>query len=614
MVFDKNCPLLIFPNRYNSFNDYFNSLSKSAKKGLKSTIKKNLNTSYKKLPLDVDTLREYMELWELQPLSDGTYPHWGEWTPEFISSLDIEVLMFGAYHDNKLISIHFLFKWDRYLYCNAPLYDKSLYSEMEISKFMWIKLIEWSIVNDIEYLDMMGEGENSWISSIKNRPSSNEPGSNGYKWKFVSESDKNNLSVEDLRTNSCKKCNHKWIEKVSDPLQCKCKNLLIVAHADDEVVFFGNWLEENKESVYVVCICSDRRDEFIKSMDYFNIDRNNYEIWNHKADLDVLEDSDELKDQLYKLREKHNWNKVITHSRYGEYGHIQHIEVHDMVTDVFNNDIIYVYELTDKSNINNKMDIINQVYPSEIQGLTEIKMSECTGSDWYKHSIHHNLLDYGSIIKYNKTLLNISLFLPNNSYNSYIVDIGNELEKRGHIISYNNTSDNFIKIGFSTSDMDMDILFLLENISDKVSNVDILNTISKTKRTIVGSQSLRDQLKNPLNVTHMGYFDTWDRLIRNIESNILLSLKWSSLNKIKNLFTSHNLFNDKLNILYMGDTIIGSIIKFYNKNRILTTSYSNDLIKDNWHFFYIDPSLIGESIFIKVSKNDDLIFSQIIYL
>ena len=285
-----------------------------------------------------------------------------------------------------------------------------------------------------------------------------------------------------------------------------------------------------------------------------------------------------------------------------------------MVTDVFNNDIIYVYELTDKSNINDKMNIITQIYSSEIKGLTEIKKSECTGSDWYKHSIHHNLLDYGSIIKYNKTLLNISLFLPNNSYNSYIVDIGNELEKRGHIISYNNTSDNFIKIGFSTSDMDMDILFLLENISDKVNNVDILNTISKTKRTIVGSQFLRDQLKNPLNVTHMGYFDTWDRLIRNIESNILLSLKWSSLNKIKNLFTSHNLINNKLNILYLGDTIMGSTINFYNKHGIITTTYKNDLIKDTWHFFYIDPSLMGESIFIKVSKNDDLIFSQIIYL
>tara|TARA_R110000772_G_scaffold20466_5_gene56877 strand:- start:33933 stop:35768 length:1836 start_codon:yes stop_codon:yes gene_type:complete len=611
MIFEKSTPLLIFPNRFNDFDSYFKSLSRSAKKGLTSTIKKNTDITYKDIPLDIDVLSRFMTLWGYQPLSDGKYPLWGYWTPEWIISLDIDVLMFGSYLNKELISIQFVFKWDNYILCNTPLYDKSLYKDREISKYMWLKLIEWSIDNDMEYLDLMGEGENSWISSIKNRVSSNSPGDFGYKWKFVPDNIKNNLNIKDLRTNSCVDCNYRWIEEIDNPIECKCKKLLIIAHADDEIAFFGNWLELNKHNVCVVCVCSDRKNEFIKSMKHYGID--NYEIWDHKAELDLFEYSDKLKEQITFLKEKHNWNQVVTHSQYGEYGHLQHIELHDIVTQVFNENI-YVYNLSEEKTDNNKMDIVSEVYTSEIKGLSEIKNSECTGSDWYKHSVHHNLMDYESVVNYVPTKLNISLQLPNNSYDSYIKDIGNELEKRGHKITYNNTGN--IKIGFSINNNKSDILFLLEDISEYDRS--ILNKFSNTKRIIVGSKNIRNSLGNSLNITYINFFDKWDRLIRNIESNILLSIKWSTLNKINNLFTDinfNNNNNNQLNMNYIGEDIIDSNIKFFDKSGIEIIFYKNDLYKNNKYYFLLENKWKEEyPIFIKVYKENKLIFSQIVYL
>ena len=628
MIFEKTAPLLIFPNSFNDFDSYFKSLSRSAKKGLTSTIKKNTDITYKEIPLDIDVLRHFMTIWGSQPLHDGKYPLWGDWTPEYIISLDIDVLMFGSYLNNGLISIQFVFKWDNYILCNAPLYDKSLYSDREISKYMWLKLIEWSIDNNLEYLDLMGEGKNSWVSSVEYRPSSNSPGDFGYKWKFVPDKIKKSIPDKNFVIDTCEKCNHRWIEDDYDHrVGCKCKKLLIVAHADDEIVFFGNWLSENKSNAYVVCVCSDRTDEFYKSMEHYRI--TDYEIWDHKAELDLFKKGDQLKNQLKSLKDKHNWEQVVTHSQYGEYGHLQHIELHDMVVEIFDHENLYIYDLSEYELSYDKELVFPSIYRSEIRGLSEIQNAECTGSDWYKHSIHNNLMDHESIVKYDPVLLNIniSLRLPNNSFDSYVKDVGDKLKERGHRVTYDDSGD--VVVGFSQYDYGICVLFLVEDILSQPNLVPtvskkLLDKIARTKRTIVGSKHIRDYIGNPLNVTYMNFSDTWDRLILNIESNILLTLKWSMLNKIDNLYTNIDMIPSvddpdcfELHMDYIGNTIGECWIKFYDNTGKERGTYLNTIRSGVRYYFVMNYELKTLPMFVKVytdSLDSKLIFSQTIYL
>ncbi len=77
--------------------------------------------------------------------------------------------------------IIFVLKWGDYVYCNSPLYDTKQFKEIGIGKWMWIKLIEYSINNKWgEYIDLMGpEGFNTFGEVIASRDKTNEPGDFG---------------------------------------------------------------------------------------------------------------------------------------------------------------------------------------------------------------------------------------------------------------------------------------------------------------------------------------------------------------------------------------------------------------------------------------------------
>lgn len=611
MIFEKNSPIFIFPSSLTDFNSYFKSLSKSAKKGLNLTIKKNVDIEYTEIPLEFEILEKFMNLWTSQPLANGQYPLWGEWNPNFLINLssEIEIVLFGSYLNSELISIQFVFRWGNYIYCNAPLYDKSLHKKREISKYMWLKLIEWSISKKIDYLDLMGSTINeTWSSVIKNRVGSNDQGDFGYKWKFIPNDIKNDPNpTSDLRINSCEECNMKWVENLSSPKKCKCDDdnnltdsacsLLIIAHPDDEIIFFGNYLSNNKTDVICICSSNDpiRKEEFHKSMEYYKI--SNFQIWEFESKLKPFTDIEKqiIKNRLSNL--KYDKNKIVTHSRYGEYGHIQHIDIHDIVVETFNNDSIYVYDLGNYVP-NNKMDVISKIYQSQYNGILEISNSECTGSDWYKHTIDNNLMDYENIIPYNKEYGDIHIEFIGNFYTDIKENIINGLTNRG--LKVTETEGEFIIIL-------QDILDMSE------SELESLKTkINRSKRTIVTSKYVRNFIGNALNIVSINFSENdFNTSVKIIESHILMGDRFSEINKLDNRFSNISLINNKLEMVYNGDDTIHSIIKMYDNTGRFIIRYDLLLEKNGNYFFILPDNLINKPIFIRVfDLKESLIFSQ----
>ncbi|MEM0354093.1 MAG: PIG-L family deacetylase [Thermoplasmata archaeon] len=138
--------------------------------------------------------------------------------------------------------------------------------------------------------------------------------------------------------------------------------LMVVAHPDDELIFGGAELFR-KRGWKVVCVtnatsCSEnifgsvgsdvRRNEFISVMNYFKYP---YEIWdfednyfNDNWDMQILEI------QLRRLFGERKYKKIVTHNLSGEYGHIQHKKLANIIYQI-GPENLYVFDY-DESKIN----------------------------------------------------------------------------------------------------------------------------------------------------------------------------------------------------------------------------------------------------------------------
>ena len=105
-------PLLIPIKEFDSFNDYFQSLTKSCRNSLTLPKQERLmgGLEYRQLGWDENYIKEFMDLWEKQSIHFGT-PKWPDGWFEFMKDLHSRENfdMFGMVKDNKLISVHFLF-------------------------------------------------------------------------------------------------------------------------------------------------------------------------------------------------------------------------------------------------------------------------------------------------------------------------------------------------------------------------------------------------------------------------------------------------------------------------------------------------------------------------
>lgn len=130
--------------------------------------------------------------------------------------------------------------------------------------------------------------------------------------------------------------------KITKNIKFRPKNLMIVAHPDDELIFGGKMLLD-KNNWKVVCVTNgtaksqdkfamyktDRKAEFINAM---NVIGCSYEIWDHEDNLFNANWNELiLTNELYRVINEYMYDTIVTHNLQGEYGHVQHKKVSQLV-------------------------------------------------------------------------------------------------------------------------------------------------------------------------------------------------------------------------------------------------------------------------------------------
>lgn len=143
-------------------------------------------------------------------------------------------------------------------------------------------------------------------------------------------------SVERSIAYNVKPLSDKDVEKIDLD---KVKNLMIVAHPDDELIFGGGHLLEG--DYLVLCITNGRnktrKAEFQKVME----DTGNQGIILEYPDkvCGSRDEWDNVKDGIFSDIEKvitlKKYDMIVTHNERGEYGHIHHKMTHSLVVEAF---------------------------------------------------------------------------------------------------------------------------------------------------------------------------------------------------------------------------------------------------------------------------------------
>ncbi|WNR46922.1 PIG-L deacetylase family protein [Paenibacillus roseipurpureus] len=143
--------------------------------------------------------------------------------------------------------------------------------------------------------------------------------------------------------------------------------MMIVAHPDDEMIFGGAQLIQEKGWL-VICVTNGnnklRRKEFQKVMKKVYTE---FEMWEYEDKWDGDFDQLRLKSDLAKVLARKPVSKVVTHNLKGEYGHTQHIALSKIVHELVDRNL-YVFETSEKKldkNILAKKQLLLACYKSQ---------------------------------------------------------------------------------------------------------------------------------------------------------------------------------------------------------------------------------------------------------
>ena len=180
-----------------TFEDYIKTLATTGKKNYKYSIKHNQDLNYKLIPYNSDLVNFFMNLWE-QQLIRGEKRRWG-FPSNYIHYLASQGIidLFASYvkDDNTVLSIHFVEKFNNYIYCHPPLYDKNLTNERYLAKYMWFNLIKYYISEQkVNWVDFGAGNRGTWKDLVKNRNQYMDK--MAYKWLYVPKKVKENPDGE----------------------------------------------------------------------------------------------------------------------------------------------------------------------------------------------------------------------------------------------------------------------------------------------------------------------------------------------------------------------------------------------------------------------------------
>lgn len=137
--------------------------------------------------------------------------------------------------------------------------------------------------------------------------------------------------------------------------------LMITAHPDDELIFGGRellhepgWLvvcvtcaTNAAGNKFSLCQAEKRKNEFINVM---NCLKCKYQIWDYEDNgFNSNWDTESLSIKIKKIIRDYNFKKIVTHNLQGEYGHIQHRRISEIIH-ALRPDNLYVFDYTDTDN------------------------------------------------------------------------------------------------------------------------------------------------------------------------------------------------------------------------------------------------------------------------
>ena len=182
----------------------------------------------------------------------------------------------------------------------------------------------------------------------------------------------------------------------------KEKNLMIVAHPDDETIWGGGHLLA--DDYYVVCVtCGNvkrRNEEFMTVMEKTNDEY----IFLGYPDVvngyinDWSTSYDSIVESLRGIINSRNWNTIVTHNPDGEYGHFHHKTLNTIVTELADKDKLYYFGRYYQKNEVPEM-------PSLDESLYNTKMTELISvykSQPIAMSRHRHMMPYENFVAYNE--------------------------------------------------------------------------------------------------------------------------------------------------------------------------------------------------------------------
>ena len=116
--------------------------------------------------------------------------------------------------------------------------------------------------------------------------------------------------------------------------------LVFVAHPDDESVWCDEKLDDKTHVIVIFGlsklgqeIAKLRKNEFKNAMEITGC---SYEIWNYSEKSNRFKSDSEIKENIVKVLDNFkNIQEIYTHNEFGEYGHMDHIRIHNIMKDVF---------------------------------------------------------------------------------------------------------------------------------------------------------------------------------------------------------------------------------------------------------------------------------------
>jgi hypothetical protein len=144
----------------------------------------------------------------------------------------------------------------------------------------------------------------------------------------------------------------------------KAKNLMIVAHPDDETIWGADHLiEEDYLVVCVTCGTNKTRDKEIARALSISDDELIKLGYPDNPGGVISDWSDEKEDIINDLKEiilMKNYDKIVTHNPTGEYGHPQHIMLNKFVT-----------QITKEYNLTDELYYFSKYYSKDKQGMID---------------------------------------------------------------------------------------------------------------------------------------------------------------------------------------------------------------------------------------------------